>query len=139
MSIVMPHSRIMNKEMRPTLENIPGIENIDLDKYEEVLIERFSNEVIADTLQRVAMDTSDKLSVQVRLVMDGVKTCHALVSRLSALVLLLLVLALLIFFCFCCFCCCCCCGCNRSQLTSDTFLLFDALHLVDDENRASQL
>jgi mannitol-1-phosphate/altronate dehydrogenase len=55
----------MEKELRPTLEVIEGIENIDLDKYQEVLIHRFSNEIIADTLLRVAMDTSDKLSVQV--------------------------------------------------------------------------
>ena len=55
----------MNKEMRPPLEKIPGIQDIDLEQYEKVLVERFSNEIIADTLLRVAMDTSDKLSVQV--------------------------------------------------------------------------
>jgi len=63
---------VMNKELRPTLMKIPGIEAIDLDKYENTLIERFSNEIIADTLQRVAMDTSDKLSVQgVPAILDG--------------------------------------------------------------------
>mmetsp|Transcript_2156 Transcript_2156/g.5470 ORF Transcript_2156/g.5470 Transcript_2156/m.5470 type:complete len:688 (+) Transcript_2156:191-2254(+) len=66
------YTTIMGKELRPTLEVIEGIENIDLDKYQEVLIGRFSNEVIADTLLRVAMDTSDKLSVQgVPATLDG--------------------------------------------------------------------
>jgi len=66
------YTTIMDREMCPTLENVPGIENIDLDSYKKVLIERFSNVVIADTLQRVAMDTSDKLSVQgVPATLDG--------------------------------------------------------------------
>jgi len=55
---------VMEKEIRPALEGIPGIEAINLDKYQEILIERFGNVLVADTLMRVAQDTSDKFSVQ---------------------------------------------------------------------------
>lgn len=55
----------MQYEMRPTLEGIEGIDNINLDVYQDILVERFSNTLVADTLMRVAQDTSNKFSVQV--------------------------------------------------------------------------
>lgn len=51
--------------MRATLQGVPGIEAINLDKYQEILVERFSNALVADTLMRVAQDTSNKFSIQV--------------------------------------------------------------------------
>lgn len=57
----------MEKEMRETLVGVHGIEAINLEKYQEILVERFSNVLVADTLMRVAQDTSDKFSIQVRI------------------------------------------------------------------------
>mmetsp|Transcript_27249 Transcript_27249/g.68608 ORF Transcript_27249/g.68608 Transcript_27249/m.68608 type:complete len:683 (+) Transcript_27249:203-2251(+) len=58
------YTYVMQYEMRPTLEGIEGIDNINLDVYQDILVERFSNTLVADTLMRVAQDTSNKFSVQ---------------------------------------------------------------------------
>lgn len=48
----------MNKEATPTLEPVPGI---DLDSYKHTLIDRFSNEYIRDTLDRLCAESSDRI------------------------------------------------------------------------------
>jgi len=48
----------MDKEATPTLEPVPGI---DLDSYKQTLIERFSNEYIRDTLDRLCAESSDRI------------------------------------------------------------------------------
>src|SRR3954454_3940008 len=48
----------MEEEGTPTLRPVPGI---DLRKYRESLIERFSNPAIRDTLARLAFDGSERL------------------------------------------------------------------------------
>jgi mannitol-1-phosphate/altronate dehydrogenase len=47
----------MNKDVTPQLAPVPGI---DLETYKEKLIERFSNQAIADQLERVCSDGSSK-------------------------------------------------------------------------------
>jgi mannitol-1-phosphate/altronate dehydrogenase len=54
----------MHDELRPTLEKIDGIEQINLDVYQDILCERFSNTLVADTLMRISHDTSNKFSIQ---------------------------------------------------------------------------
>lgn len=49
----------MAQEARPTLDPVPGI---DLDEYCATLISRFSNEAIADTLERLGTDGSDRIA-----------------------------------------------------------------------------
>jgi mannitol 2-dehydrogenase len=48
----------MDEEARPTLPLVPGI---DLDDYENVLLERFTNPAIADTLARLCAESSDRI------------------------------------------------------------------------------
>jgi len=50
--------RYMKQEARPTLEEVPGV---DLDAYCEKLIERFLNEQVADTVPRLAAESSDRI------------------------------------------------------------------------------
>lgn len=45
-------------EARATLEEVPGI---DLDEYAETLLERFANPAVADTLERLVTDASDRM------------------------------------------------------------------------------
>ena len=47
----------MNKDVTPQLAPVPGI---DLEAYKDKLIERFSNQAIADQLERVCSDGSSK-------------------------------------------------------------------------------
>jgi mannitol 2-dehydrogenase len=49
--------QLMDDEVTPTLPSVPGI---DLDKYKNTLIERFSNPHIKDTALRVCMDGASK-------------------------------------------------------------------------------
>lgn len=49
----------MQQEARATLDPVPGI---DVAQYAEKLLERFSNEAIADTLSRLATDGSDRIA-----------------------------------------------------------------------------
>lgn len=62
----------MREEIRPVLARVPGMDAINLEKYQEILVERFSNVLIADQLMRVAQDTSNKFSIQVCM---GIMTC----------------------------------------------------------------
>lgn len=48
----------MNKEARPTLSPVPGI---DLDQYVAVLIERFANPEVKDTIARLCAFSSDRI------------------------------------------------------------------------------
>ncbi|MEN2741648.1 mannitol dehydrogenase family protein [Microbacterium sp. X-17] len=50
--------RYMDAEASPTLDPVPGI---DLRAYKLSLLERFTNPSIADTLERLATDTSDRI------------------------------------------------------------------------------
>jgi len=58
------YTHVMREELRPTLEGIEGIEQINLDVYQDILVERFNNTLVADTNMRVSHDTSQKFSVQ---------------------------------------------------------------------------
>lgn len=51
-------SRYMNDEATSTLLPVPGI---DLAKYKDQLIERFSNPQVMDTVSRLAADSSDRI------------------------------------------------------------------------------
>ncbi|KQO62691.1 mannitol dehydrogenase family protein [Curtobacterium sp. Leaf261] len=50
--------RYMDEEGTPTLGPVPGI---DLDDYKATLMERFGNPAIADTLARLAAESSDRI------------------------------------------------------------------------------
>ncbi|GAA4400116.1 mannitol dehydrogenase family protein [Tsukamurella soli] len=50
--------RYMTDEGRPTLRPVPGV---DLDRYVDTLLERFSNPAIADTVARLCQDSSDRI------------------------------------------------------------------------------
>ena len=51
--------RYMDEDITPTLPEVPGI---DVTKYKQTLIERFSNGAISDQVQRLAMDGSRKFA-----------------------------------------------------------------------------
>jgi mannitol 2-dehydrogenase len=48
----------MGREATPTLSPVPGV---DLDAYQQTLIERFANPEIRDTLARLCADSSDRI------------------------------------------------------------------------------
>lgn len=48
----------MRTEAQPTLEAFPGV---DLVAYQDKLIERYSNEYVADTIARLCADSSDRI------------------------------------------------------------------------------
>ncbi|MBP2336752.1 mannitol 2-dehydrogenase [Saccharothrix coeruleofusca] len=48
----------MEREASPTLRPVPGV---DLDRYRLRLLERFGNAEVADTLERLCADTSDRI------------------------------------------------------------------------------
>src|SRR5699024_10552893 len=48
----------MKNEAEPTLRELPGV---DLDAYQHELIERYSNEYVADTVARLCADSSDRI------------------------------------------------------------------------------
>ncbi len=48
----------MRQEAAPTVPPVPGI---DIDDYQEVLIQRFSNPAVRDTLSRLGAETSDRI------------------------------------------------------------------------------
>ena len=48
----------MNREATPTLAPVPGI---DLDAYKHLLIERFSNSAVRDTVARLCAESSDRI------------------------------------------------------------------------------
>ena len=50
--------RYMRTEAEPTLETLPGV---DLAAYQDKLIERYSNEYVADTIARLCADSSDRI------------------------------------------------------------------------------
>jgi len=50
--------RYMDEEATPTLSPLPGV---DLDAYKHKLIERFSNEYVADTVARLCAESSDRI------------------------------------------------------------------------------
>lgn len=50
--------KYMKEEAIPTLDPVPGI---DLDKYCRILIERFSNPEVRDTLARLCAESSDRI------------------------------------------------------------------------------
>ena len=50
--------RYMVNEAEPTLSPLPGV---DLDAYQHKLIERYSNEYVADTVARLCADSSDRI------------------------------------------------------------------------------
>ncbi len=50
--------RYMTEEATPTLPEVPGV---DLDEYRHTLIERFANPRIADTIARLAAESSDRI------------------------------------------------------------------------------
>lgn len=52
--------RYMTREAVPTL---PPVSGVDLDRYVEQLLERFSNPEVSDTLARLCADTSDRIPV----------------------------------------------------------------------------
>ncbi|TBU86854.1 mannitol dehydrogenase family protein [Phytopseudomonas dryadis] len=63
----------MELDVTPQLAPVPGI---DLDRYKDILIERFSNQAIADQLERVCSDGSSKFPKFIvptlnRLIADG--------------------------------------------------------------------
>lgn len=50
--------RYMNEEATPTLAPLPGV---DLDAYKLKLLDRFSNEYVADTVARLCAESSDRI------------------------------------------------------------------------------
>jgi mannitol 2-dehydrogenase len=50
--------RYMDREATPTLSPLPGV---DLETYKHTLIERFSNEHVADTVARLCAESSDRI------------------------------------------------------------------------------
>jgi mannitol 2-dehydrogenase len=48
----------LDEEATPTLRPVPGI---DLDRYKETLLERFASPAIADTLDRIRAEASDRI------------------------------------------------------------------------------
>jgi mannitol 2-dehydrogenase len=50
--------RYMDEEATPTLSPVPGV---DLDAYKHQLIDRFSNEFVADTVARLCAESSDRI------------------------------------------------------------------------------
>jgi mannitol 2-dehydrogenase len=50
--------RYMSEEATPTLAPVPGV---DLEKYQDQLIERFSNSQVRDTVARLAAESSDRI------------------------------------------------------------------------------
>lgn len=50
--------RYMDEEATPTLRPVPGI---DLEEYKATLLQRFANPEIRDTLERLCVDTSDRI------------------------------------------------------------------------------
>ena len=48
----------MNREARPTLAPVPGI---DLDEYIATLLQRFANATVGDTIARLAAAASDRI------------------------------------------------------------------------------
>jgi mannitol 2-dehydrogenase len=48
----------MGQEATPTLSPLPGV---DLDAYKHKLIDRFSNEYVADTVARLCAESSDRI------------------------------------------------------------------------------
>jgi len=50
--------RYMDEEATPTLSPLPGV---DLDAYQHKLLERFSNEYVADTVPRLCAESSDRI------------------------------------------------------------------------------
>jgi mannitol 2-dehydrogenase len=50
--------RYMDQEATPTLSPLPGV---DLQAYKRKLIERFSNEYVADTVARLCAESSDRI------------------------------------------------------------------------------
>lgn len=50
--------RYMSEEASPTLAPVPGV---DLEKYQNQLIERFSNSQVRDTVARLAAESSDRI------------------------------------------------------------------------------
>lgn len=50
--------RYMDEEATPTLSPVPGV---DLDRYKDQLIERFSNSQVLDTVARLAAESSDRI------------------------------------------------------------------------------
>ncbi|MGV8973508.1 MAG: mannitol dehydrogenase family protein, partial [Rhodoglobus sp.] len=50
--------RYMDEEATPTLSLLPGV---DLDAYKHKLIDRFSNEYVADTVARLCAESSDRI------------------------------------------------------------------------------
>ncbi|QTE30151.1 mannitol dehydrogenase family protein [Pengzhenrongella sicca] len=50
--------RYMDEEGTPTLSPLPGV---DLDAYKHKLIDRFSNEYVADTVARLCAESSDRI------------------------------------------------------------------------------
>jgi mannitol 2-dehydrogenase len=50
--------RYMDQEATPTLSPLPGV---DLDAYKHKLIDRFSNEYVADTVARLCAESSDRI------------------------------------------------------------------------------
>lgn len=50
--------RYMDEEATPTLAPLPGV---DLDAYKRKLIERYSNEYVADTVARLCAESSDRI------------------------------------------------------------------------------
>jgi len=50
--------RYMDEEATPTLSPVPGV---DLEKYKDQLIERFSNSQVLDTVARLAAESSDRI------------------------------------------------------------------------------
>jgi mannitol-1-phosphate/altronate dehydrogenase len=53
--------QMMDEEIAPGLDRVPGM---DIAEYADTLMTRFSNEAIADRLERICMDGSRKLSIQ---------------------------------------------------------------------------
>lgn len=50
--------RFMREEALPTLSPVPGV---DLERYQETLMERFANAQVKDTVARLAQDSSDRI------------------------------------------------------------------------------
>jgi mannitol 2-dehydrogenase len=76
--------RYMEEEATPTLDPVPGV---DLDRYKDELIERFSNPEIRDTIARLCAESSDRIPkwllpvVRVQLSRGGqVRFCAAIVA-----------------------------------------------------------
>lgn len=73
----------MRDEATPTLDEVPGV---DLDHYQQTLIERFSNAHVADTVARLAAETSDRIP-KFLLPVVRANVANARPVRLSAAVL----------------------------------------------------